>query len=73
MSNHTKSGTENILSGNWKQLKGKLQQAWGDLTDDDIDRINGNRTELAGILQEKYGKAQNEVEREIDEFLAKYG
>ncbi|MCB0035268.1 MAG: CsbD family protein [Anaerolineales bacterium] len=71
MSNHSKGSTQNMLEGNWKQLKGRVQQAWGELTNDDVDRINGSRTELAGILQEKYGKAQHEVEKEIDEFLAK--
>lgn len=71
MSNHSSSARENMLEGNWKQLKGRVQQAWGALTNDDVDRINGNRTELAGILQERYGKAQHEVEKEIDEFLSR--
>ena len=67
------SGTDDILKGNWKELKGKVQQTWGELTDDEVDEIKGERTELAGKIQSKYGKAKNEVEQEIDEFLAKYG
>jgi uncharacterized protein YjbJ (UPF0337 family) len=58
-----------ILSGQWKQLRGKVQQKWGNLTNDDLDRINGQRTELEGVLQEKYGYTKDRVSREIDEFL----
>jgi uncharacterized protein YjbJ (UPF0337 family) len=57
-----------IAKGKWNQLKGKIQQQWGDLTDDDIDRIAGRRDEFVGIMQEKYGKARDESEREFDEF-----
>jgi uncharacterized protein YjbJ (UPF0337 family) len=57
-----------IAKGKWNQLKGKIQQQWGDLTDDDIDRIAGRRDEFVGIMQEKYGKAREESEREFDEF-----
>jgi len=63
---------ENILEGKWNQIKGKIKQQWGELTDDDIDRIRGNRTEMIGVLQEKYGKSQAEAERELDEFLAAF-
>jgi uncharacterized protein YjbJ (UPF0337 family) len=61
---------ENILEGKWNQIKGKIKQQWGELTDDDIDRIRGNRTEMIGVLQEKYDISQDEAERELDEFLA---
>ena len=55
--------------GNWKQLKGKAQQKWGDLTNDDVDKMKGSRTELIGKIQEKYGKSKEEAEREVDEFF----
>jgi|TARA_R110002060_G_scaffold77226_2_gene88406 uncharacterized protein YjbJ (UPF0337 family) len=55
--------------GNWKQLKGKAQQKWGDLTDDDVDKMKGSRTELVGKIQEKYGKSKEEAEREVDDFF----
>ncbi|MCA9917165.1 MAG: CsbD family protein [Anaerolineales bacterium] len=66
------NATQNILEGKWKQLKGKVQQKWGDLTNDDLDRIEGKRDELVGIIQEKYGYAQADAEREVDEFLSQY-
>jgi uncharacterized protein YjbJ (UPF0337 family) len=58
-----------VLTGQWKQLRGKVQQKWGDLTNDDLDRINGKRVELEGVLQERYGYSKDQVTREVDEFL----
>jgi uncharacterized protein YjbJ (UPF0337 family) len=57
------------IEGNWKQFKGKAQQKWGKLTDDDLDVVEGKRTELAGRLQQRYGYAKDQAEREIDEWL----
>jgi len=58
---------EDILQGKWNQLKGKVRQQWGKLTDDDLDRISGKREEIVGLLQERYGwereRAMNEYER----------
>jgi uncharacterized protein YjbJ (UPF0337 family) len=57
------------VEGNWKQFKGKAQEQWGKLTDDDLDVIEGRRTELAGRLQQRYGYAKDQAEREIDNWL----
>jgi uncharacterized protein YjbJ (UPF0337 family) len=57
---------EDILKGNWNQLKGNVKQWWGDLTDDDVQRIEGNRDELVGRLQERYGWTKEEARAEID-------
>jgi uncharacterized protein YjbJ (UPF0337 family) len=57
------------VEGNWKEFKGKAQQKWGKLTNDDLDVIEGKRTELAGRLQQHYGVAQDEAERQIDTWL----
>ena len=59
----------NQFEGQWKQLKGKVKQQWGKLTDDDINVINGKRDVLIGKLQERYGFAQEEAQRKADEFL----
>lgn len=58
----------NVLEGKWEQVKGSVQKAWGELTNDDLDQINGDRQKLAGKLQERYGYAQDEAEKKIDEF-----
>jgi len=59
----------NILEGNWKQIRGSIREKWGELTDDELDQINGKRDKLAGVLQERYGYTQMEAERQIDDFL----
>ena len=56
------------LEGNWREFKGKVKEQWGKLTNDDLDRIEGKRDQLVGILQQKYGKARDEVEKEIRDF-----
>jgi uncharacterized protein YjbJ (UPF0337 family) len=63
---------EDILKGQWTQLKGQLRKQWGRLTDDDIEQIKGNRDILLGKLQEYYGKNREENEREIDTWLDGY-
>ena len=57
------------VEGNWTTLKGQVRLKWGKLTDDDLDVIDGKRTELAGRLQERYGYAKNEAEKNIDTWL----
>jgi len=57
-----------ILAGKWKQLKGSAKQKWGKLTDDDLDRVEGSRDELIGMIQERYGKSREEAEREVDDW-----
>ncbi|HSM56675.1 MAG TPA: CsbD family protein [Candidatus Sulfomarinibacteraceae bacterium] len=60
---------DDVLKGKWKQLKGRIREEWGELTDDDIDRIQGNREQLEGRLQERYGYAKDEARDEVDNWL----
>jgi len=62
----------NQIEGNWEQFKGMAQQKWGKLTNDDLDVIKGNRRELIGRLQERYGKTQEEMEREVDDWMSRH-
>jgi uncharacterized protein YjbJ (UPF0337 family) len=55
----------NRIEGNWKQVKGKVQEQWGKLTDDDFDVVGGRREQLAGKIQERYGIAKDEAEKQI--------
>lgn len=55
-------------AGNWKQLKGKVKEQWGKLTDDDLTAIEGARDQLVGKVQERYGIAREEAERQVREF-----
>ena len=59
---------KDIIEGNWKQLKGKVQQQWGKLTDDDYDVIAGRGTELAGRIQERYGITREEAEKQVKDW-----
>ena len=60
------------MQGNWKQFKGYLRQQWGKLTDDEIDQIEGRREILIGKLQERYGIAREEAEKQVKEFENRY-
>lgn len=55
-------------SGNWKQFKGKMKEKWGKLTDDDMQVIEGKRDQLVGKIQERYGYAKDEAEREVNDW-----
>jgi uncharacterized protein YjbJ (UPF0337 family) len=58
------------IEGNWKQPKGRIREQWGRLTDDEFDEIAGMRDKLAESLQDSYGIAQNEAEKQIKDFEA---
>ena len=59
---------EDIIKGKWKQLKGEAKRQWGKLTVDDLDIAEGNRDYLVGKIQERTGRARNEIEREVHDF-----
>lgn len=59
-----------ILAGMWKQVRGKVREQWGDLTDDDLDRIAGRYDQLVGTVQMRYGYTRAEAEQEVDDFLS---
>jgi len=60
-----------ILTGQWKQVRGKAKQTWGKLTDNDLDRITGRFDELAGLVQERYGYSREQAEKEVTHFIEK--
>ena len=55
-------------AGSWKELKGKIKQQWGKLTDDDLTVLEGSAQELSGRIQKRYGIAQEEAEKQVDTF-----
>lgn len=58
------------IAGNWKELKGKVRAKWGKLTDHDLTIVGGKKDQLAGILQQKYGYAKEQAEKELDAFTS---
>ncbi|MGB7339039.1 MAG: CsbD family protein [Phototrophicaceae bacterium] len=61
-------GLWNQVKGNWKQFAGGVQEKWGELTGDEIDQIDGDRQQLVGKIQERYGMAQEEAEKQVDDW-----
>ncbi len=51
--------------GQWMQMKGSVRKKWGKITDDDLDVINGERERLVGKIQERYGIAKEEAEKQV--------
>jgi len=68
MGNNIESNSVNqdILPGKWKQMRGDLKTWWGKLTDDDFERIGGQKDKLMGLLQERYGYTREHAEQEIE-------
>jgi uncharacterized protein YjbJ (UPF0337 family) len=58
--------TELKWEGRWDQLKGKAQQTWGELTDDDLDVAEGNYEEFVGRIKERTGESREEIEEQLD-------
>lgn len=61
------------IKGNWHEVKGKIKEQWGKLTDDDITQINGRREQLLGFIQKKYGYAKERAEEELNRFEKNFG
>jgi uncharacterized protein YjbJ (UPF0337 family) len=73
---HKKGGSQkqgkhmnwDLIEGIWKQMKGRIREKWGNLTDDDLEMIAGKRDQLIGRLQVRYGIAKKEAAKQVDEF-----
>jgi len=58
---------QQILEGNWNEIKGKLRQKWGELTDDDLPQIRGDAEQIIGIIQRKTGEGREAIETYLQE------
>jgi len=56
------------IKGNWNELKGKAKEKWGELTDDELDQIDGNTDQLVGAIQKRYGRSIEEAKREVKDW-----
>ena len=59
------------IAGNWKEFRGKVKEKWGQLTDDELDQINGRREQLEGRIQNRYGYAKDKARQEVDDWLGR--
>ena len=60
---------EDTLKGQWTQIKGRVREQWGKLTNDDLDQIHGRAEQLIGKVQERYGIQREEAKRQVDDFM----
>ena len=63
---------EDVLKGKWHQLKGDIKSRWGKLTNDDLDRAEGDAEKLIGRVQERYGYQREEAKQEVDDFIRRH-
>lgn len=63
---------KDIIAGKWKEIKGDLRKAWGNVTDDEWEKTKGDSTAIAGILQQKYGLAKEDASEKVGKFMEKY-
>jgi uncharacterized protein YjbJ (UPF0337 family) len=68
MSSRREAMNWDTVKGDWKQFQGKVKEQWGKLTDDDLDRIEGRREQLAGAIQKRYGIEKDEAEKQVSAF-----
>ena len=63
---------KDIIQGKWNEIKGRVKQQWGKLTDDELAQLKGTQEELSGLIQEKYGYKKEQAEKTICDFFEKY-
>ena len=62
--------TREEIQGKWNEVKGQIQERWGQLTDDDLSRVRGNADQLVGVIQQKTGEARADIEAFLDRVIA---
>ncbi len=66
------AGEQNILHGKWNEMKGNVRQWFGQLTDNDLEEVKGNRDKLIGKLEQRYGWSRMQAEQELDRHMNEY-
>jgi uncharacterized protein YjbJ (UPF0337 family) len=60
---------KDILAGKWKEMKGRVKEQWGKITDDELDRAEGKAEQMVGLLQQRYGYSKERAQEEYDRFM----
>lgn len=60
---------EEQFHGKWNEIKGGIKNLWGRLTDDELEQVKGNITEVSGIVEEKYGETKEEIKMKLDRLM----
>lgn len=61
-----------VIKGKWDQIKGSVREEWGELTDDELTQIAGDRDQMSGKLQERYGWAKQDADDKMDSFFRRH-
>lgn len=63
---------KDIIQGKWKEIKGDLRKAWGNITDDEWEQTKGDATAIAGVLQKRYGFAKEDAQQKVSKVFDRY-
>ena len=63
---------ENTVKGKWLEIKGDIQKAWGKLTDDDLEKTKGDMKAVGGLIQQRYGEAQENSHKKLSDIYKKF-
>jgi uncharacterized protein YjbJ (UPF0337 family) len=66
------TANENMIKGKWLEIKGDLQKAWGNLTDDELDKTKGDIKAIGGLIQQKYGQAQDSYSKKVSDIFQRF-
>ena len=64
---------ENIFKGKWKEIKGEIVRSWGKITEDELEQTKGDLSKISGLVQQKYGEAQESVRERLNKFVKNIG
>ncbi|OFZ17696.1 MAG: hypothetical protein A2Z20_01565 [Bdellovibrionales bacterium RBG_16_40_8] len=63
---------ENVVKGKWLEIRGEVQKAWGRLTDDELDKTEGDAKAIGGLIQQRYGEAQDKYGKKLSDILKRF-
>ena len=63
---------EGWIEGKWHEFKGEAMKAWGELTDDDLEKTKGDLVKMRGVLEQKYGEAERSLAERFNELAGKF-
>ncbi len=63
---------ENTIKGKWLEIRGDVQKAWGRLTDDELDKTQGDVKAIGGLIQQKYGEAQDSYSKKLSAIFDRF-
>lgn len=63
---------KDVIQGKWKEIKGELQKAWGNISNDEWEKTKGDSKAIAGLIQQKYGKSKSDVSKSVSDIFRRY-